>query len=286
MGAIGSAYPCTGRRNHGIGPVPGRLVASVGGCESPLCGYIASVTRDVGRSATGAHRARSTRRAGQGEHRLPPAIAILVAIVLYALLPEQLLLGPRLLIPFVEAVLLVVVLVTNPRRLNKETRISRTTSLIAIGVVLVTNIVALALLVHYLVSSPKSDANALLLAALQVWATNVIAFGLLYWELDRGGPVSRSQRNRDELPQADFRFPQDEDAGNVVEVAAGSSEKSDWMPTLVDYLYVSTTNSSAFSPTDTMPLSSRAKVLMGTQATAALLTSLLVIARAVGALGG
>lgn len=217
---------------------------------------------------------------------MPPAIAILVAIVLYGLLPEQLLLGQRLLIPSVEVVLLVVVVATNPRRLTRETRFSRTASLTLIGVVLATNLVALVLLVHDLVSNSSSDPKALLLAALQVWATNLIAFGLLYWDLDRGGPVSRSQRRREDLPLADFRFPQDEDADNIDEVAAGSSEKSDWMPTLVDYLYVSTTNSSAFSPTDTMPLSIRAKVFMGTQATAALLTSLLVIARAVGALKG
>jgi hypothetical protein len=119
---------------------------------------------------------------------------------------------------------------------------------------------------------------------LQVWATNVIAFGLIYWQLDRGGPVSRTQLARADLPLADFRFSHDEDADNVAEVADGSSIKSDWIPTLVDYLYLSTTNSSAFSPTDTMPLTSRAKVLMGIQATAALMTSLLVIARAVGSL--
>ncbi len=70
----------------------------------------------------------------------------------------------------------------------------------------------------------------------------------------------------------------------MIEVSAGSSEKSDWIPTFIDYLYVSTTNSSAFSPTDTMPLSSRMKMLMAVQATAALITSLLVIARAVSAL--
>ena len=69
------------------------------------------------------------------------------------------------------------------------------------------------------------------------------------------------------------------------EVARGLSKTADWVPTLLDYLYLSITNSSAFSPTDTMPLSNRAKVLMGMKATAALLTSLIVVARAVGALG-
>jgi hypothetical protein len=241
---------------------------------------------DTGKRAARSHGRPTSRRDRQGEHRLPPAIAIVVAVVLYALLPEQLLLGPRLLIPSLEIVLLAAVIASNPRRLNRQTRLSRTASLVLTGVVLISNLFALALLVHDLVANNQSDAKALLLAALQVWATNVIAFGLLYWELDRGGPVSRSQRRRQDLPLADFRFTQDEDADTVVEVAAGSSEKSDWIPTLVDYLYLSTTNSSAFSPTDTMPLSSRAKVLMGVQATAALVTSLLVIARAVGALKG
>ena len=147
-----------------------------------------------------------------------------------------------------------------------------------------TNLVALCLLVHDLVSKKSEPGSSLLLAALQVWATNVIAFGLLYWQLDRGGPVARTQLARDELPLADFRFSQDENGDNVVEVSAGSSCESDWIPTFIDYLYVSTTNSSALSPTDTMPLTSRAKVLMGTQATAALLTSLLVIAKAVASL--
>ena len=107
---------------------------------------------------------------------------------------------------------------------------------------------------------------------------------MIYWELDRGGPVARTQKPREELPLADLRFTQDETQDTVIEVAAGSSKKADWIPTFVDYLYLSTTNSSAFSPTDTMPLTSRAKILMGIQATAALITSLLVIARAVGAL--
>jgi hypothetical protein len=213
-------------------------------------------------------------------------VALVVAGVLYGLLPDSLLLGPRLLIPALEAVLLVAVLAANPRRLARETRLSRYASLALTGVVLLTNLTAEGLLVMHLVTADKSNGSALLIAALQVWATNVIAFGLLYWELDRGGPVARARSPRDQLVLADFRFSQDENGDTVVEVADGSSEKSDWVPTLVDYLYVSTTNSSAFSPTDTMPLSHRAKSLMGVQATAALIITLLVIARAVSALGG
>jgi hypothetical protein len=208
-----------------------------------------------------------------------------VAIALYALLPESLLFAPRFLIPGLELGLLVVLVVHNPRRLTRQTRWSRTASLVLVALVTLTNLVALGLLVGDLVGGSPGG-SALLVAALQVWATDVIAFGLLFWELDRGGPVSRAMLRRDRLPLADFRFTQDEDADTVVEVAAGSSQKADWIPLLVDYLYLSTTNSSAFSPTDTMPLSPRAKILMGVQSTAALLTSLLVIARAVGSLGG
>lgn len=208
---------------------------------------------------------RSPRRDGQGEHRLPPVLAILVAGALYGSLPDSLLLGPRLLIPALEAALLIAVVSTNPRRLAKETRFSRYASLALTAVVLVTNLVAEGYLVHTLVTASKSSGSTLLIAALQVWVTNVVAFGLLYWELDRGGPVARARRKRDQLQLADFRFSQDENDDTVVEVADGSSEKADWVPTLVDYLYVSTTNSSAFSPTDTMPLSHRAKALRGSR---------------------
>jgi hypothetical protein len=121
---------------------------------------------------------------------------------------------------------------------------------------------------------------------MQVWVTNVIGFALLYWELDRGGPVARRRLRRKDLAAADWRFSQDENDDTVIEVKKTSSEYSGWIPVFVDYLYLSVTNSSAFSPTDTMPLTSRAKILMAVQASAALLTSLLVIARAVGTLGG
>jgi hypothetical protein len=223
------------------------------------------------------------RRAGKGENRLVPTAAVLVATVAYALLPENLLFAPRYLIAGVEVVLLVTLVATNPRRLVRRTRVSRTASTLLAATVIVTNLVALGMLVHSLVQ-PNTSGGSLLLGAMQVWLTNVIGFALLYWELDRGGPVARRRLRRDELPPADWRFSQDENGDNVSEVAATSSEQSGWVPTFVDYLYLSLTNSSAFSPTDTMPLSTRAKALMGLEATAALLTTLLVIARAVGSL--
>jgi hypothetical protein len=96
--------------------------------------------------------------------------------------------------------------------------------------------------------------------------------------------VARHSMRRDKLPDADWRFSQDENDDAVTEVAMSASGRSGWMPVFVDYLYLSLTNSSAFSPTDTMPLSSRAKLLMGAQATAALLVTLVIVARAVGAI--
>lgn len=237
--------------------------------------------RNLARRAHPGHDSRSGRR---GEARLPAALAVIVAAALYSLLPESLLVAPRVLIPLLEAALLITVLVVRPRRLTTETRVSRALSMALAVVVAVTNLVALGLLVAQLVNNGNTPGGSLLLGGLQVWTTNVIAFALIYWELDRGGPVARTQLAREDLPLADFRFTHDEDADTVTEVAKGSSKSADWVPTFLDYLYVSTTNSSAFSPTDTMPLSNRAKALMGVEATAALLTSLIVIARAVGAL--
>ena len=225
------------------------------------------------------------RRVADGEHRWPPALAVVTAAVTYGLLPQTLLLGPRLVIPGLELLLLAALVATNPWRMVRRTRWSRWASVVLAVVVILANLYSLGVLIVSL-ASPSAPPTGLLVGALQVWLTNVIGFALLAWEVDRGGPVARRTERRDRLPPADWRFSQDENADSAPEVAAGASVTSGWVPTFVDYLYMSLTNSSAFSPTDTMPLSSRAKVLMGLQATAALLTSLLVIAHAVGTLGG
>jgi uncharacterized membrane protein len=226
----------------------------------------------------------SRRRVAQGENRVPPALAVLVVLVVYALLPTSLLFTPRLVIPVVEVLLLLALVVTNPRRITRETRWSRWVSIALAALVILTNLVSLGLLISTL-SSTKESGQHLLLGAMQIWVTHVIGFALLYWELDRGGPVARRTKPRTEMADADWRFSQDENDDAVAEVGRGSSERSGWVPIFVDYLYVSVTNSSAFSPTDTMPLTSRAKLLMALQATTALLISLLLVARAVSGLG-
>jgi uncharacterized membrane protein len=224
------------------------------------------------------------KREHPGESRYPAAAAILVAIALYLLLPSALVLGPRYLVPALELVLLVPLLVGNPRRMTRESRALRWVSIGLILLIAAANLSSLVLLVEELVNGASKNGGALLLGAAQVWLTNIIVFALAYWELDRGGPVLRTRAPRSQLPPADFRFPQDEDHDAIDEVAARSAAKSDWSPAYLDYLYVSVTNSSAFSPTDTMPLSHRAKVLMATESVSALMLSVLVIARGVSLL--
>ncbi|WP_316764139.1 hypothetical protein [Streptomyces herbicida] len=229
-------------------------------------------------------RTRHPRHERRGEARLPGVIATLAAIILYLGLPQRLLIAPRYVLPALECLLLVPIVAINPKRLTRQTRVFRVLSLTLVAVIAASNLVALGILVHELVYAGVKDGRSLLVAALQVWLTNIIVFGLAYWELDRGGPVTRTQASRAALPLADFRFSQDENDDAVQEVADGASGSSDWVPTLMDYLYVSVTNSTAFSPTDTMPLSTRAKIMMSIQSVSALVTSLLVIARAVSIL--
>ena len=116
----------------------------------------------------------------------------------------------------------------------------------------------------------KRSGQSLLLDALNIWATNVIAFALWFWNIDRGGPATKGLSPVD---KDDFLFPQ------MTIAQCGT-----WSPGFIDYLYVSFTNATAFSPTDTMPLSRRAKVLMAAEAGISLLTIALVAARAVNIL--
>jgi hypothetical protein len=113
----------------------------------------------------------------------------------------------------------------------------------------------------------------LLVSGAAVWLTDAVAFGLAYWELDNGGPVARALAETRRTP--DFQFPQDENP---------QLAREGWAPRLWDYFYVSITNSIAFSPTDVMPLTRPAKVLMAAESGLAAITVLLVAARAINIL--
>jgi hypothetical protein len=227
-------------------------------------------------------RAEQDRRAG--EPRLPAACAVVVAVALYAALPDDLLFAPRFVVPALELLLFIPLVAVNPRRMLRENRALRRISIALLLVIAAANAAALILVVKALVSGQATHGKQLLLAAGQVWMTNIIVFALAFWELDRGGPVRRTQAEGRDLPAADFRFPQDEDHDAIQEVAVRSSAKSGWTPGFIDYLYVSVTNSSAFSPTDTMPLSPRVKLLMAAESLSAIVLSVLVISRGVSLL--
>jgi hypothetical protein len=174
------------------------------------------------------------------------------------------------LIPVVPEVALLVPLAwERPRRRLEQMGLRRTTALTLLAVISLANGFLLLAVIASLVRGDETSGAQLLLKALTVWGTNVIAFGLWYWAFDRGGPVTRLRPNP---PPADFQFPQMENP----QLAA-----PDWQPELVDYLYIAFTNAIAFSPTDAMPLSRRAKLMMLTESAASAVTVLLVAARAV-----
>ncbi|WP_350346751.1 hypothetical protein ABIQ69_08815 [Agromyces sp. G08B096] len=222
-------------------------------------------------------------RSALAEHRWPVVIALLAALALYALLPNEIIGPQRFVVVSVGLALLVPLVIANPHRLTRQAPWTRAVSVGFALLLVLTNQVTLVRLILELVGGGH-DAPGLLLAALQVWTVNVIGFTVLFWELDRGGPVLRTMVARSELPPADLRFPQDEDDDAVAEVAARSSAVRDWTPRFVDYFYSTLANSMAFSATDAMPLSPRFKLLMSLQAFGGFLILALVIARSVNIL--
>jgi uncharacterized membrane protein len=207
-----------------------------------------------------------------GEKRWPAAAAILIAIVLQILLPQDLAFAPNWLLPLIELLLLGLLILVDPVRINRESAMLRTVGIILVVVASLATAWSAARLVYHLVYGGFSDAAPLLLNGGAIWLTNVIVFALWYWEADRGGPASRANARHD---YPDFLFPQ---------MTTPEMGQRDWEPHFVDYLYLSFTNATAFSPTDTMPLSRWAKLTMMAQAAVSLLTVALVVARAVNML--
>ncbi|MEN2741533.1 hypothetical protein ABCS02_27430 [Microbacterium sp. X-17] len=226
----------------------------------------------------------SRARAVAPEHRWPAVIGTLVALVAYALLPSVVPPIARWSVVGVCVLMLIALIIYNPHRLARESKWSRRAEIALAVLILAANQIAFAETVVRLLNK-HGNGQEILLASLQVWLTNVIAFALVYWTMDRGGPVARVSLPREKLPLADFRFPQDEDKDDVVEVARGASQVMDWVPNYIDYFYFSLSNSMAFSPTDTMPLTHRAKLLMALESFAGFVLLALVIARAVSLIG-
>lgn len=252
-----------------------RLEESLGAGRQPISGPAGRLEQGFTRYREAAQHVHvpAWLRDTQGESRWPVAVAIAVAIALQVALPDHLVLQSRWLLPSLELALLIALIVANPVRFNQESRAQRAASLTLTGLLSLANAWSATLLVLGLVHGRDGqDAAALLASGVAIWLTNIIAFGLWYWQFDRGGPAARAHA-RQLLP--DFQF---------VQMQTPELAPPEWEPEFVDYLYLSFTNATAFSPTDVMPLSRWAKLTMLAQALVSLVTVALVIARAVNIL--
>lgn len=200
-------------------------------------------------------------------------LAALFALLLQLLLPDKFLGGSKFLLLSLEAVLLVGLLATTPKKPIFKSIARRLNAVTLISLVGLANIFTLQRLAHFLLLSGHiTNGRELLIASVNIYITNIIVFGMLYWEIDGGGPGKRMIQP---LAERDFMFPQ---------MSTPQFAPQNWAATFMDYLYVSVTNATAFSPTDTMPMTLKAKLLMGIQATTSLITVALIAARAVNIL--
>ncbi|GAA1460087.1 DUF1345 domain-containing protein [Williamsia maris] len=213
------------------------------------------------------------RRITAGEPRWVASVAIIVVIALQLALPDRLNLSSRFLLPAIEVVLLITLVAANPLRIDRVSTPLRWVSLTLIAVASLANgYSAVRLVLEIVAGDHRVSAAALLATGGAVYLTNIIIFGLWYWDLDRGGPAARAAGLR---RYPDFLFPQ---------MTTPDVSDPDWEPQFADYLYVSFTNATAFSPTDTMPMNRWAKLLMAVQSMIALATVAMVLARAINIL--
>lgn len=209
------------------------------------------------------------------EHRWPAIAAVAGALVLYSLVDGTLHIVPAWIVVVLVAAGLLPLVVVNPHRLTRQTRWSR-----ALGIVVAVVFAAMAQIsiIRILIALVDGSADGLstLLNAAAIWLVQVIVFALIFWEVDRGGPVARRVEGVNDGATQHFRFPQQEE---------GEDPSHRWEPGFVDYAYVALTNMTSFSPTDSMPLSHTAKALMAWQSLTGFAMLALVIARSVNILG-
>ena len=209
------------------------------------------------------------------ESRLEATIAIVIAVALMAALPNRVANHPRWVVDAV-AVLLAVVLLLATRGRDQEHGGLQVTGLVLTVILSLANLAAATRLVVDMARGQGLETPAaILLTGGAIWVTNVIVFALWYWELDRGGRWRRAAATHEDGGH-DFLFPQ-----WTVDPPFGDPR---WEPTFVDYLYLSFTNATAFSPTDTLPLSRWAKLAMMVQSGLSIVIVVLVVARAVNIL--
>ncbi len=210
------------------------------------------------------------------ERRWPASLAVLAVLGLQLVLPQEVSAGPRWLAPAMELALLVPVVATNPLRLSRETTALRGLALALVGALACVNVLHLTRLIAVVTAGTRADPRVLVQAALLIWTTNVVTAALALWETDRGGPFVRDPRHHRSSDRPDLLFPQ--------MTGVPGWDAATWHPAFSDYVFVAFTAATAFSPTDTLPLSVRAKLLITATASVSLLTIAVVAARAVNAL--
>jgi len=195
-------------------------------------------------------------------------------IALQWVLPDRLTPGPRWLLPAIEAVLVVVLHAADPGRIRRDTGALRMVALGLIGVVSLGTVYSVAMLVRDIVTKYDTGSAAQLLGVGGgIYLMNILTFAVWFWELDRGGPAARA-RGTDPYP--DFLFPP---------MTSPEMAPKNWEPRFGDYLYMAFTNATAFSPTDTLPMTRGAKAGMALQSAIALIIAALVVAQAINSLG-
>ncbi|MGA9160908.1 MAG: hypothetical protein WB297_08615 [Actinomycetota bacterium] len=210
------------------------------------------------------------------ERRWPMAVAVLVAIVLQVITPHTGRLVFWWVFPVLELAALVAMVVRDPGRIDRRTRAARRTTLVLIALLTVGTLGGLVVLALDIIDTSYAHvgATALLGRGAALWVTNVVVFSLWFWEVDRGGAAERAAASH--IPPS-FGFPEE---------AMPELAPDGWIPRYPDYLYLSFTNATAFSPTDTLPVRTWAKMTMMIESVISLVTAILVIARAINVLPG
>jgi hypothetical protein len=214
-------------------------------------------------------------RAEKGEARWPMALAVLAVGLMRLWLPPELRISDASGVFLALLVVLVLVLIVgDPGRIDREARWLRIVTGSLIGLITVVNAgSSVRLVVSILYADPFTQtARVLLECGGIIWLTNVVAFGLWYWDLDRGGAAARAAGS---TVTPAFLFPEMSNPEHV---------RKDWSPALVDYLHLSFSTATAFSPTDVSPIKSWAKVMMMSEEAISLALGILVVARAVNIL--
>ncbi|WP_134098125.1 hypothetical protein [Kribbella pratensis] len=207
--------------------------------------------------------------------RWPASLAVCAALILQVIVPTQINVLPQWLLPSLGLLLLLPLVGMNPFHLSRDEPWLRWVALVLVGVLVLANAVYLGGLIYFLNHGAANNGGVLVKGAVVIWVTNVVAFAIWYWEIDRGGPFARAPEHERKVERVDLLFPQ-------LTVDLPGWER--WLPGFTDYLFVSLTAATAFSPTDTMPLTARTKTLMGAQSLISLLTIAVVAARAVNVL--